>query len=260
MWEARVCVYAGACVCACASMHVCACECVCACMCAYMCACVHVCVRAHVCARVQVRARAVAFLGTERLSFGKMKRPRRTMVAAQRCNCVKFHCSASQAARGARFKLGHMGSGDRGLGRWEAAGGHGRTSPSPLLWGHALCHRRRVAEGAGAAASGPPAGGAKRPPRRLSKALRGTRSALAPPRSEAGGGRAGVSPAPWKRCRRTNRELAAPHRRGDFSVLKMFFEKQEKLPNKYHSNVSAEAGRGGRSHTAGGTGQPDADL
>lgn len=161
-----------------------------------MCACVCACTRVRACAGARAsrsRGRDVAFLGTERLSFGKMKRPRRTMVAAQRCDCVEFHCSASQAARGARFKLGHMGSGDRGLGRWEAAGGHGRTSRSPLLWGHALCHRRRVAEGAGAAASGPPAGGAKRPPRRLSKALRGTRSALAPPRSEAGGGRAGVS-------------------------------------------------------------------
>lgn len=95
MWEARVCVYAGACVCACASMHVCAYAraCVRTCVRVCMCVCVHTCARVCRCAR-----EPLTFLGTERLSFGKMKRPRRTMVAAQRCDCVEFHCSASQAA------------------------------------------------------------------------------------------------------------------------------------------------------------------
>lgn len=181
---------------------------VCACTCARADAgaCVCKCVHARVCAGArESRSRGTVRSRGESVRWEDEAAPRR-MAAAQRCDCAEFHCSASQAARGARFKLGRMGSGDPGLGRWEAAGGTGGLLPRPLSGDtpsarRVRCHRRRVTEGAGAVASGSPAGGAKRPPRSFSKALRGTsaarpgrglppRPALPRPRRETRGGRA----------------------------------------------------------------------
>lgn len=97
-----------------------------------MCACgrVQVCVR--------VRARAGRCVLGDRVSVGKTRGLRRRMVAARQCDCAELPAAPLRLPEAARFELGRMGSRVRGLGRWEAAGGHGRTAPAPLLWRRTL--------------------------------------------------------------------------------------------------------------------------